>query len=164
MSIENFLNSNALDHYYWRWFQNARQEEPKQTAHFSIVLTRKKNNEGMFSMKTKIKSASSLGGGIITAIMASICCIGPVIFGVLGISAVGFLMKFEQYRPVFIVLAILLLATGAYFTYRKKPAAECATDTFCANSKSDRINKIVFWISAVLVLSAIFAPTLMSWF
>jgi mercuric ion transport protein len=107
---------------------------------------------------------TTLIGSILTAILASICCIGPLVFAILGISGAGFILKFEAYRPLFIVLATALLGTAFYFTYKKKPAADCADGTYCANPKSDRINKMVLWIATVLVVIAIFFPTIISKF
>lgn len=62
---------------------------------------------------------TTLIGSILTAILASICCIGPIVFAVLGISGAGFILKFEVYRPLFIILAVGLLGTAFYFTYEK---------------------------------------------
>ncbi len=107
---------------------------------------------------------TTLIGSILTAILASICCIGPLVFAVLGISGAGFILKFEAYRPLFIVLAIGLLSTAYYFTYKKKPAEQCVDGTYCANPKSDSINKVILWIATVLVGIAIFFPTLISKF
>lgn len=106
----------------------------------------------------------TLAGSVLSAVMASICCIGPIVFAVLGISGAGIILRFEQYRPLFIVVAVVLLSIAGYIVYRKKPAQECAPDSYCANPRSDRINKIVFWVAAALVAVAIFIPTLLGWF
>ncbi len=105
---------------------------------------------------------ASLAGSLLTAFLASICCIGPVVFAILGISGVAFIQKFEAYRPLFIVVATVFLGTAFYFTYRKKPAEECAPGSYCANPKSDRINKIVLWIATVLIAFFIFFPAIIS--
>ncbi len=95
---------------------------------------------------------------VISAFLASICCIGPVVFALLGISGMAFIERFEPYRPIFIVLAATLLGLGFYFAYRKKPAGECDEDAYCANPKADRVNKFVLWIAATLVAFFIFFP------
>lgn len=107
---------------------------------------------------------TTLIGSVLTAILASVCCIGPLVFAVLGISGAGFILKFEAYRPLFIIVATALLGTAFYFTYKKKPAEECADGTYCANPKSDRINKIILWVATGLVVIAIFFPTIISVF
>lgn len=115
-------------------------------------------------MATDKVQKTTLIGSVFTAILASICCIGPLVFAVLGISGAGFILKFEVYRPLFIILATVLLGAAFYFTYKKKPADECADGTYCANPKSDRINKIILWVATVLVVIAILFPTIISKF
>lgn len=113
-------------------------------------------------MSTKVQN-STLVGSIVSAVLASICCIGPIIFATFGIGGAGLVLKFEEYRPLFIVIAVALLGTAGYFVYRKKPGKECAPDSFCANPRSGRINKIIFWGAAILVAVSIFIPTLLGW-
>lgn len=105
---------------------------------------------------------ASLAGSLVSAFLASICCIGPVVFAILGVSGATFVQKFESYRSLFIVVTVLLLGTAFYFTYKKKPAEECVPGSYCANPKSDRVNKIVLWIATVLVAFFIFFPDLIS--
>lgn len=104
---------------------------------------------------------SSLVGSVIAALLASACCIGPVVFGLLGLTGVGFIAKFEAYRPFLILVTVGLLGVGFYFTYRKK--AECEADSVCANPRADRINKIVLWSVTAIAVALLFAPTILSW-
>ncbi|MBI2605064.1 MAG: hypothetical protein HYW49_03180 [Deltaproteobacteria bacterium] len=105
---------------------------------------------------------ASVVGSIVTALLASLCCIGPVVFAILGISGAAFVQKFEVYRPLFIALAVVFLGTSFYFTYRKKPAEECAPGSYCADPRSDKINKIFLWLATVLVAFFIFFPAIIS--
>lgn len=105
---------------------------------------------------------ASIAGSLLTAFMASICCIGPVVFAILGISGAAFVQKFEDYRPLFIVVAIALLGMAFYFTYRKKPADQCVPGTYCANPRSDKINKVILWVATVLVTLFILFPGIIS--
>jgi mercuric ion transport protein len=106
---------------------------------------------------SKVQKAS-LAGSVLSAMFAAVCCLGPIFFAVLGISGAGFILKFEQYRPLFIAVAVALLGAAFYFTYRKMPAEECAPGSYCANPKSDRINKIVLWVATFAVAFFIFFP------
>jgi len=101
---------------------------------------------------------ASIVGSLISGFMASICCIGPVAFALLGVSGAGFISAFEKYRPIFTVVTVLFLGTAFYFTYKKKPAEECEEGTYCANPKSDKWNKIILWASTVLVVFFLFFP------
>ena len=58
-------------------------------------------------------------GSIFSAFIASLCCVGPLVFALLGIGGAGLLVKFEPYRPYFTVATFALLGAGFYFTYRK---------------------------------------------
>ncbi len=57
-----------------------------------------------------------IGGAVITAIAASLCCVGPVLFAVLGLGAFGAASLFEVARPYLLTGAVLLLAGGFYWT------------------------------------------------
>lgn len=111
-------------------------------------------------MNPKLQN-SSLAGSVLAAFLASACCIGPVVFGLLGLTGVGFIAKFEAYRPYLIIVTVVLLAIGFYFTYRKK--ADCEPDSICANPRADRINKVVLWSVTAIAVALLFAPTILFW-
>jgi mercuric ion transport protein len=104
------------------------------------------------------KSKSLLFGSIVASLFASACCIGPIIFAVLGISSAGLLSKFEPYRGLISLATIILLAASFYFTYRRKPAEECRADSLCANPKSDKWNKIILWTATFMILAILTFP------
>lgn len=110
-------------------------------------------------MKAKTQKAT-LVGSLVAGFLASICCIGPVVFAILGLSGMTFIQKFEEYRSVFIGVAALLLGIAFYFTYRKKPLEECNPESLCASPKSDLINKVVLWVATVLIAFFIFFPNI----
>lgn len=82
----------------------------------------------------------SSAGSIIAGILASICCIGPLVFVVLGLSGAAFFVKFEQYRLIFGSIALGFLVLGFFLTYRG--GNECEPGTSCAvNPKRRRLKK-----------------------
>ncbi len=105
---------------------------------------------------------ASIAGSLITAFFASICCIGPVIFAILGISGAAFVQKFEDYRPLFAALAAVFLGVSFYFTYRKKPAEQCEPGSYCAHPRSDKINKMILWTATVFVALFLLFPQIIS--
>lgn len=108
---------------------------------------------------------ASLLTAIVSAFAASLCCIGPLLFAVLGIGGAGLLVKFEPYRPYFTALTLALLGTGFYFTYRKpKPAAVAvsADDCGCELPRTNRFGKVMLWISTVLVILFLAFPSLLA--
>lgn len=113
--------------------------------------------------QTKHFSLYTVIGSIILGIGASLCCVGPFIFVVLGLSGAAVFASLEQYRWLFGTVALSALALGFFFEYRT--GNECATDSSCAvNPNSRRINKIILWIAAVLILVFIFSPNIIGFF
>lgn len=104
------------------------------------------------------KTKGLLLGSVVASLFASACCIGPIIFAVLGLSSAGLLSKFDPYRGLIASVAIVLLATSFYFTYRKKPIDECSADSLCANPKSDTWNKRILWAATIMILAILTFP------
>lgn len=112
---------------------------------------------------TRAQKASLLGS-LMSAVLASICCLGPIVLALLGIGGAGFILKFEAHRPYFAASAAVLLGVAFYLTYRKKPAEACEPGAACASPKAERLNRIVLWIAAILVAFFVFFPEIISWF
>lgn len=97
-----------------------------------------------------------LGAAGLSAVAASVCCVGPLVLAAFGISAVGFsslFATFEQIRPFFLGGAALLLAGGFYLTYFRKPACEPGAVCAVPNSKLQRLNRSMLWVATVVVLA-----------
>ena len=111
-------------------------------------------------LNTKPHSKRGLTGAIIAAIAASICCVGPLVLLALGVGGawVGSLTALEPFRPYFMGVTFLFLAYAFYRIYRKPKAEECAPGSYCANPKSDKINKISLWSVTVLILVLFSVP------
>lgn len=104
----------------------------------------------------------SLKAAIITAVLASICCVGPLVLLALGISGawIGNLSALEPYRPFFMLITALFLGYAFYKIYRKPKAEECEPGSYCANPKSDKINKISLWTVTLIVVVLFSIPYL----
>src|SRR5712692_5430906 len=99
----------------------------------------------------------AVGGAVVAAIVASLCCVGPVLFAVLGLGAFGAASLFEAARPYLLVAAVLLLASGFYWTYfRKQPA--CAPGESCATKPVSRAGRAGLWIASAAVIAFALAP------
>lgn len=98
----------------------------------------------------------SAAGSVLTAIAASICCVGPALLAVAGVGSIGIFTSLESYRPYFIGLTVVLLGLAFYLTYRKKEVA--CEDGSCKVVKAGKWNKISVWTSAVIALAAILFP------
>lgn len=92
-------------------------------------------------------------------LLASACCIGPLVLASIGLGAAagGIVAVFEPLRPGFIVIALAALAFAGWGLYRR-PVEACETDIACAQPRTDRIYKMVFWVVAAVVLALITFP------
>jgi mercuric ion transport protein len=95
-------------------------------------------------------------GGVIGAILASTCCVVPLLFVVLGISGawIGNLTALEPFKPYFAGVALTFIGLGYWQVYFKaKPA--CEDGSYCARPQSTVIAKTALWLSTVIVLLAL---------
>lgn len=101
---------------------------------------------------------STLVVGGLAAILASTCCLGPLLLVTLGVSGawIGNLTALEPYRPIFIGAALVAL----YFAWRRifRPVQTCEPGEVCAIPQVRTAYKIFFWVVAALVLVALAFP------
>lgn len=100
---------------------------------------------------------ASLLGATVAAIAASACCLVPAVLALVGMSGVGFAVALEPYRPVFLGVTVVALATGFYFTYRRPRIVEgVACDCERPRPRATRAARVVLWGSTfgIVVLSA----------
>lgn len=102
------------------------------------------------------KSTLAVGG--LAAILASACCLGPLVLVAVGLSGawIGNLTRLEPYRPIFIGAALAAL----FFAYRRiyRPAVECKPGEVCALPQVRRFYRVLFWVVVALVLVALLFP------
>jgi len=107
---------------------------------------------------------NALFAGGLAAILASTCCLGPLILVTLGVSGawISNLTALEPYRPAFIGAALVAM----YFAGRRifRLAAECKPGEACAIPRVQRTHKLMFWIVAALILVALTFPDVAPFF
>lgn len=82
-------------------------------------------------------------GSVLSAFAMGICCIGPIVFAALGLSAFASLWVLRHvapYRNLFLLLTVGFLGLGFYTTYRKGKSVR-------------RFDKGMLWGSALLVFA-----------
>lgn len=116
---------------------------------------------------TESQSGSGRGAlltGGLAAILASTCCLGPLVLITLGVSGawIGNLTLLEPYRPVFIGAAVVAL----FFAYRRiwRAPQACEPGQVCALPQVKRRYKALFWIVVMLVIVALGFPLIAPWF
>jgi mercuric ion transport protein len=107
---------------------------------------------------------TALFAGGIAAVLASACCLGPLILVTVGVSGawIGNLTRLEPYRPVFIVIALVALLFAWRNIYR--PVQACRPGEVCALPQTRRLYKILFWACVALTLVALVYPFLAKYF
>ena len=111
--------------------------------------------------KSKALQKATLGGSVLAAITASLCCIGPLVAVLLGASGFAASAVFEKWRPGFLGLTVVLLALAWCLTYRK-PKAACEEGSACATKPVAKWNKVVLWFATGVVLVTAAFPSLSS--
>ncbi len=101
-------------------------------------------------------------GGLVAAITASLCCLGPLVLVMLGISGawIASLSKLEPLRPYALGLALVFLIWAGIKIYRPRPGAACAPNSVCATPGVNRAYKIMFWAVALMIALALLSPYL----
>lgn len=91
--------------------------------------------------------------GIFGALIASSCCVAPLLLVTLGISGawIGNLTALEPYKPYFIAATIILLGAGFWYVHFK-PKKACEEGSYCARPSSARITKSALWFATLLVI------------
>ncbi|HET9239243.1 MAG TPA: mercuric ion transporter MerT [Oligoflexus sp.] len=109
-------------------------------------------------MSRNPNTRGALFAGGIAALLASSCCLGPLVLVTLGFSGawIGNLTVLEPYRPLFIVAAIIALLLAWKRIYRPRP--ECKPGEVCAVPSVQKTYKVIFWIVAALVAVALGFP------
>ena len=111
------------------------------------------------SRKPDVQSGNGfLVAGILSALGASACCVGPLVLLALGVSGawISSLTSLEPYRPIFIGLTLLFLGFAFYRLYLAAPV--CRPKLGCGNPRSLKRRRLAFWVVTVLVLGLIAVP------
>ncbi len=98
-------------------------------------------------------------GGVLGAVVASSCCILPLVLFSLGITGawIGNLAALTPYQPYVVSVTAGFLGYGYYLVYWK-PRKVYADGTACARPLPGNIVKSALWIATVLVAAAIAFP------
>ena len=97
-------------------------------------------------------------GSTLAAFVASLCCLGPLVLGGLGLGAV-LVATFAPLRPYFLALSAVLLVLGFYFVYRApKPAAACEGEVCVPEGRAQRLARPLLWLATLAMLALALFP------
>ena len=99
-------------------------------------------------------------GGLLAAIGASVCCLGPLVLVSIGVGGVWVsnLTALAPYRWVFILAALGFMGFAWHKIYRAPAAAQCEPGTLCVVPQTNRLYRVMFWLVSALVLHALAFP------
>jgi mercuric ion transport protein len=105
-----------------------------------------------------LNAKGTLVAGVLAAIGASVCCVGPLVLLAIGVGGawIGTLTTFEPYRPLFIGLTLLFLGLAFRKVYLLPQA--CAPGTPCADPQTTKRQRLIFWSVAVPLLGLLAVP------
>lgn len=92
-------------------------------------------------------------GGTAGAILASSCCIGPLLLISLGASGpwIGKLAALKVYQPFFMTVSAILLGHGFWLAYGSRRAS-CKDG--CSQRGTRRLIRVALWAASALALVA----------
>lgn len=103
-----------------------------------------------------MKSRIAAIGAVVSAALASVCCIGPLVFAALGLGSVGLAASLERYRPHFLAAMAAFLGIGFFQAYRRRQG-QCV-DGDCRTETGD-LMKRTLWIVALAVVGVAAFPS-----
>lgn len=121
------------------------------------------SNPAQFNSQTAHGGKALLTGGV-AALLASACCLGPLVLIGVGLSGawVGHLTALEPYQPLFAGIASIALIGAGRKIWR--PASDCEEGTVCAMPRVRQAYKWIFTATAILLGLSVGFPLIAHWF
>ena len=98
-----------------------------------------------------MKEKAFVGASVIAAVSASLCCILPIVFVLVGAGVAGAATFFATWRPLLLGITFALLALGFYFSYRK-PREACEPGSACQMPTTPRAGRLWLWMATAFVI------------
>lgn len=96
-------------------------------------------------------------GGVFAALgVFASCCLLPFTLAALGVGGawLGGFVALARYKPIFVTIAVALLAYGFYAVYWK-PRKACAAGAACTTCRPGRSVRVGLWGATVLAASSV---------
>lgn len=89
--------------------------------------------------------------GFLPGIIATLCCLGPLILIMLGLASASTALSFAMYNRYFIVLGIVILSFSLWFFIRKRRQIICSG---CSTKQEERwkIFYLIIFSASISVL------------
>jgi mercuric ion transport protein len=86
-----------------------------------------------------------------SAIVASLCCVLPLVLVLLGIGSGAFMMTTMQYSYIFIPIGVIGVGLGYFFYFREKKKCK----TLACPMAAGKFNLVILIIASVVVAMSI---------
>jgi mercuric ion transport protein len=117
-------------------------------------------------MRSKSLDVWALGAAGIAALLASGCCLMPLVLVSAGLSGAWLsnLRVLQPYSPIFIGVAIAALALAGRSLFRSA-ASSCRVDGGAPRGgRQHSFHVVMFWVIAVLTSVLLMMPVVAPWF
>ena len=100
------------------------------------------------------KTQALATGGLVAGLLASSCCLLPLLLLSVGISGawIAQLTALAPYQPLFLGVAAIALGLGFWRAYRRQ---DCAVGSLCERPAVPRATKALLWLGVAAVLAAV---------
>jgi mercuric ion transport protein len=110
-------------------------------------------------MRRTASSAVVALAGVVSAFLATGCCVGPALLAILGLGGAGLIYRLEPYRPQLAAASVVLIATAVAWTHRA-PRRGASAGGQRSRAGPRRSLVAVVWIGAALATALLAAPYL----
>jgi len=107
------------------------------------------------------KAPIMVGTGILAGILASVCCVGPLVLTILGVSGAASLSKFEFLRLPMIFVVAGLFGIAGYSLFKKRKS--CEPGSICADPQKFRLMVIGYFVGLILAILGITSQYWANW-
>ena len=106
-----------------------------------------------------MKDRGVWAGSLLGALLASACCLGPLILGAVGVGSLGAAAALAPLRPWFLLLTVVLLGFGFYLAYGPLRATACGPGGTCAQPPNRRTQRVILWTVTALTVALATYPS-----
>ncbi len=100
--------------------------------------------------RTTIASVIGAVGSAATSLLATLCCVGPVAYSVLGAGGVLAAARLQPWRPWILTASAVFLGLGFWSAYRRRTVT---VDGQVCRVKASRTVRATLWVAAVLTVA-----------
>jgi len=111
-----------------------------------------------------IRRATGLAGTAVgAAAVSALCCAGPIVAALLGVSGGALAGAVEPFRPLFLGITGVALG-GSYLLVWLEDRKACEADTACASAATRRRTKVMLGIATLVAVILASYPVWKNWF